>query len=143
MTAKKNKTMGRNATLNITVLTWKDDDSIYFPDGEYRQINCAHVNEGNYGVNIRGESFPVSNNTNVPGNVTSPPTDTTEWQNQTAMVQEGNVYGPANPPFASTDPNYKLCTRIKDLQRNITSYVDAADYLTKIGSCNPAGATFP
>jgi hypothetical protein len=127
--------------LNIFVLTWKDSNSTYFPNGSYRTINCFHQNEGIYGVNNRGEVTPLPNTTFLP--LSSPPqspplgSPPSDWTKQTALVQEGNVWGTPYP-FPTGNANFHLCYKIKDLSTNITYYCDVADFNNKIAGCNLA-----
>lgn len=130
----------KNNLLNIGVLCWKDSNSLYFPAGKYVFINCNHQKEGFFHVNIAGEAFPVPTSTVPPGTVTSPPTEFTDFEQKTAEVLPGNVYG-GPTPFATTDPKLKFCVRIKDLQTMITYYADVADYNNKIPQCNPVAYT--
>lgn len=132
----KNKTN----VLNMPVLVWKDSNGLYFPTGKYVFINCNHQKEGNYGVNISGESFPVPTNTVPPGTISSPPGAYTNFEQQTALVDAGNVFGSVTP-FVSDDPKYKKCVRVKDFTTMITYYVDATDYANKIPLCNPVAYT--
>jgi hypothetical protein len=46
------------------------------------------------------------------------------------------VYGNTTN-FATGDPDYKICVRIKDFQTGITYWLDKADYEAKIAGCNP------
>lgn len=116
--------------LYIPVLTWKDDSSLYFPSGVTRQISCNHVNEGNFGVSIKGEPFPIATTTIPPL-----PTGGNQFQSETALEQGGAVFGKVTP-FSTTDPAFKLCVRIKEMGSLTTLYVDAADYAAKISGCN-------
>ncbi len=122
--------------LNIYVLCWKDQNALYFPSGTQRMINCQHVSEGTFGVNIRGEVFSLPNTTFVP--LSSPPSSppATDYQQERVEVKPGNVYKPNYPFPASGDANFKICTRVKDLTTQITYYLDAADYAAKIVGCN-------
>jgi len=117
----------------IGVKVWKDDTALYFPSGVTRQITCKHVNEGSYGVNIKGEVFPLPSTTIPP--LATPSGNS--YQSGSAHVDAGNVYG-STTPFATGDSNYKLCIKIKDLTTLVTSYVDATDYAAKISGCNPS-----
>jgi hypothetical protein len=128
--------LNNTTVLNIYVLTWMDSNSTYFPNGVPRQINCNHQNVGIFGVNIKGEVFPLPNTTVVPPTpVESPPITPTDWQQQTTLEREGNVFGKPYP-FATGDSAFKICNRLKDLQTGITYYVDAVDYLAKLPGCN-------
>lgn len=123
-------------TTNIYVTVWKDQNATYFPSGTPRQINCQHQQEGYFGVNIRGEVFPMSNTTFVPGSTPPASPPASDYEQQTALVKEGNTY--KHPyPFATSNANFKICIRVKDLTTQITSYCDATDYLAKIVGCNP------
>ncbi len=120
--------------LNFPVLVWKDDTALYFPDGVSRLISCNHVNEGTFGVNIRGEVFPLPSATVV--QVASPPTSPpTDFNSGAAFVSAGNVYG-TSTPFVAGTADYKACIRIKDLTNLVTSYVDATSYNANIYKCN-------
>ncbi len=121
--------------LNFPVLVWKDDNALYFPDGETRLISCNHVNEGTYGVNIRGEVFSTQGATFVPLYSSPPTSPPTNSEGNNAMVNAGNVYG-ASTPFAAGTTDYKACIRIKDMTNLVTSYVDVESYAANIYKCN-------
>lgn len=122
--------LNNTTLLNIYVTCWKDSNATYFPNGVPRMINANLQREGDYGVNIRGEVFPVPTSTQVP------PAAGTDFQQQTALVQEGNIYKKPYP-FATSDPSFKICVRVKDLSTGITYYLDAADYAAKVAGLNP------
>lgn len=127
--------------LNIYVLTWKDSNSNYFPNGVSRQISCNHINEGTFGVSIRGEVFPLPQTQILPAG--SPPTysppiispPSSDYNQETVMVLAGSITKPVYP-FSTADANFKICIKLKDMTTLITYYVDATDYTNKIVGCN-------
>lgn len=125
-----------NPLVQFFALCWKDDAALFFPNGSTRPLSCNHVIEGNYGVNIRGEAFPIPTSTNVP--LTSPPAASppNQFEAQNAMVLAGEQFGPITP-FYTGNPNYKLCVKIKDLKTGICTYVDATSYAANVVKCNP------
>lgn len=125
-------TQNNTPLLNIYVLCWMDSNSVIYPSGSVKMISCNHQKEGDFGVNIKGEVFPLPNTTQIPP--ASPPAS--DWQQQTAEVQAGNTYT-APYPLASDASGFKVCTKVKDLSTMITYYLDATDYASKIPSCNP------
>ena len=126
--------------LNIIVLCWKDQNSTYFPNGAYKQINCKHQRESClYSVNTRGEVTPLPNTTvTPPPAVTSPPSSPpTDWQTQEGYVNAGQAINNASPAAFPPSADVHLCYKVKDLTTSITYYCDVTDYNNKIPLCNP------
>lgn len=119
--------------LQFTALTWKDDAALYFPSGQTRFYGCNHVAQGNWGVNIRGEALAIPGTVNLPTQSSPPAPD--QFQSAVAMVPAGKVFDGATP-FATGDPNYKICTKITFPDTGRTFYVDAASYAANVITCN-------
>ena len=89
-------------------------------------INCYHIHEGNWGMNLVGELVPLPFAT-----VASPPV-------QTVLVEQGTQWDNIQ---AISNSNFKEVTLIKDVPAQASYYVDTASYNTNILSCNAAANT--
>lgn len=126
--------LNNTTLLNVYILCWKDTNGIYFPNGNSAMINANHQKEGTYGVSIKGEVFALPNTVLVPP--ASPPTNDTDWQQQTALVNAGAEYT-APYPTATNGDQVKICVKVKDLSTMVTYYLDAADYAAQVAKFNP------
>jgi hypothetical protein len=116
----------------ISVLTWKDSLSLNFPSGRRVDLRCAHVKEGEWGINIKGEIIPTATAT-VP--VSEPGT---QFQKDTLGISAGKAYTDINH---FTDANFKACVRVKELETNNVYYVDKTSYDAAIAGCNTCCTT--
>lgn len=111
----------------IRVVVWKDSLSLNWPSGKYVELNCAHVSEGEWGVNMNGEIIPVATST-VP--VSQPGT---QFEKDTLGVPAGQAYTDTKH---FTDAGFKVCVKVKDLVTNNVLFVDKTSYDAAIGTCN-------
>lgn len=127
--------LNNTTLLNVPILCYKDNNSIYFPDGVPRMINANHQKEGIYGVTLSGHTYPLPTSTSIPPDTSSPPTQT-DFEQATAFQTGNNTYSTPYP-LPVTDPNFKICVRVKDMTTQITYYLDQADYDAQVAKFNP------
>lgn len=109
------------------VLVWMDALALNWPDGKYVDLQCAHVNEGEWGVNMNREIIPLPTST-VPLSETG-----SQFEKEVVGVPAGRAYTDTKH---FTDAGFKVCVRVKEIGTNNVYYVDKTSYDTEHSKCN-------
>lgn len=113
----------------IRVLVYKENTTLWMPSGLTRSISCNHQYLAVEGINMAGEIVPIPTSTVPP----SQSSDNTDYQTATALVQIGQVW--VDTKYFG-DANFKVVVKVKDMDTNIVSWVDATSYSDNIALCN-------
>lgn len=106
-------------------------DNAFYKNGQSVQIACNFQYIGNnFGINTNGE-VTVFANSEVTTVNTSPPTDAIV---PAAATPPGQAW-PSSTQFSDT--GFKPVVQVKDMDQQVTYYVDYDSYYANVVQCNP------
>jgi hypothetical protein len=106
-------------------------ENVFYKNGQNCQIGCNFQYIGdNYGINTNGEVTVLA--TSVPTEVfTSPPTEVIV----PAVATPPGQAWPSATQFSDTA--FKPVVQVKDMNQQVTYYIDYASYYANVIQCNP------